>query len=157
MRQVRRVVTPSWSNTTPLPTSMKSEAHASGILALTLVSATSRWLTTILRPLMPPASLHHFEKTVAVSNNSWSRPGRPAKPGSAIVVILMSVGDTPWAGDPDGLPFLQTTSLVPKAPVEALPPVPAPAVVVDVLLDVLPLRPQAAATMAMTHSNTTHR
>jgi hypothetical protein len=73
------------------------------------------------------------------------------------VAILISVGDTPCAGEPDGLPFLHTTSLVPKAPVEALPEVLAAAVVVDDPLDLLSLRPQAAATMAMTHSNTNHR
>jgi hypothetical protein len=52
---------------------------------------------------------------------------------------------------------LHTTSLVPKAPGEALPEVLAAAVVVDEPLDLSSLRPQAAATMAMTHSNTNHR
>src|SRR4051794_24388488 len=130
MRQLRRVVTPSWSKTTPPPTSMKSDAQASVILALTLNSAASRWLTTILRPLMPPAALHHFAKTVAVSKSSWFRPGRPANPGSDNVPILISLGVTPWAGEPDALPFLQTTSLVPNARVGAPPDVLAACAVV---------------------------
>ena len=71
---------------------MKSSAHASVICALTLVSAASRLSTTILRPLMPPRSLHHCEKTSAVSKSSWLRPGRPAKPGSEKVPIWISVG-----------------------------------------------------------------
>jgi len=69
----------------------------------------------------------------------------------------MSAGVTPCAGEPEGLPFLQTTSLVPKAPVDPDPEVLAPAVVVDVPEDLSSLRPHAAATIAMTHSNTNHR
>ena len=66
------------------------------------------------------------------------------EPGSANVPILISVGLTPWAGEPDGLPFLHTTSLVPNAPDDALA-VLAPFEVVEVSEPLsLSSRPQAA-------------
>src|SRR3954470_4234292 len=145
-RQSRRVLTPWLSETAPPPTRKKSWAQASVIFACTLKSAESCWLTTILRPLMPPASLHHLLKTSAVSNSSWSRPGRPEKPGSANVPTLISVGVTPWAVAPDASPFWQTSFRVPKSPDAALD---EPAVVDDVE-DADPvgesLRPHAAST-----------
>jgi hypothetical protein len=67
------------------------------------------------------------------------------------------VGETPCAGAPDGLPFLQTTSLVPNAPVDASPLLALFDVVVVSELDSLSLRPQAATTSAMTHRNANHR
>ena len=117
--------------------------------ALTLNRAESCWFTTILRPLMPPAALHHLLNTSAVSNSSWSRPGRPAKPGSAKVPTLISVGVTPCAVDPAASPFWQTSLRVPKSPDAG-----AAAVVVDEVEELLPLseslRPHPAA------STTTH-
>ena len=68
--------------------------------------------------------------------------------------MWMSEAVTPGAGDPDGVPFLQTTPLVPKAPValvvlaavvDDVPPSPAP-------FELL-LRPHAAITNAMTQMN----
>ena len=151
--------TPSWSKTTPPPTSMKSSAHASVIRAFTLNSAASRWSTTILRPLMPPASLHHFANTVGGVEELLvqARDGRRSR-GPTIVPILISVGVTPCAGEPDGLPFLQTTSLVPNAPVEALAA--ARGLRRRGRLGRPPRcrsRPHAATTTAMTHRNANHR
>src|SRR3954451_8154084 len=158
MRHLSRVSTPSWSNTAPPPTIMKSLEQASVIFACTWVRAESFLSTEILRPLIPPRSLHHAAKTSAVSNSSWFRPGRPAKPGSENVAILISVGVTPWAGDPVGFPAWQTSVWVPKSADLAPPPLDA-AVVVDVSPPLLlsSSRPHAAATIASASSSAKNR
>jgi hypothetical protein len=46
------------------------------------VSFASRSFRSIVRPLIPPASLHHSANASALSNSSWFSPGRPEKPGS---------------------------------------------------------------------------
>src|SRR5207245_2951816 len=96
------------------------------------------------RPLMPPASLHHFVNTSPASNSSWSRPGRPANPGSALVAMLIAVGVTPWAGEVVFWPGPHTFFSVPKSPAPAAP---AGAVVLVAPGPALePLRPHAPAT-----------
>jgi hypothetical protein len=75
--------------------------------------------------------------------------------------MWISLAVTPCAGEPEGFPFLQTTSLVPNAP--ALAPEPeleledelGGVVLLEVALD--PLRPHAATAIAITQTNATHR
>src|SRR4051794_23054963 len=89
--------------------------HASAMRAGTSKSAASSLMTSIWRPLMPPWSLHHFEKTSAASNSSWFRPGRIVAPASENVATLMPSEVTPVSGAPSGLPFWQTSRNVPKS------------------------------------------
>src|SRR4051794_2292851 len=156
-RHWSRVWTPWLSNTAPPPTRKKSCAQASVMRALTSNRAESCWLTTILRPLMPPAALHHLLNTSAVSKSSWSRPGRPTKPGSANVPTLISVGVTPCAVAPVASPDWQTSFRVPKSP-EAGVLGPAGVLVVE---EAGPpsesLRPQAASSSAAPRAHASHR
>src|SRR2546425_1464077 len=104
------------SNTLPLPTRKKSVAHAFLIWASKLKSAASYSWRTILRPRMPPASLHHFVKTSPASKSSWSRPRRPTKPGSALVATSIELAVTPCADDFVCVPGPHTFFRVPKSP-----------------------------------------
>src|SRR5690242_6946226 len=107
---------------------------------------------------MPPRSLHQAANTSAVSNSSWFRPGRPAKPGSENVATLMDVGVTPWAGEPVGFPVWQTSVCVPKSADLAPPPLDAAdVVVVSPPLLLSSSRPHAAATIANASSSARNR
>jgi len=70
---------------------------------------------------------------------------------------LISVGVTPWVGEPDGFPGWQTSCKSPK--LADLAELSAPLVLVVLLVPELelPLRPQAAATSARTSTNANHR
>jgi hypothetical protein len=82
-----------------------------------------------------------------VSKNSWLRPGRPANPESENVAIRISVGDTPWSGDPDGVPVPQTSCTVPNVALFVEGDVDA-VVDEDASAPLPPERPHAAATTA---------
>src|SRR3954451_24337208 len=129
-RHFSRGSTPSVSKVAPPPTITKSSRQDSDMRATTLVSAASRLSTTILRPLMPPRSLHHCSKTSAVSKNSWFRPGRPAKATSENVATWIGSGVKPVVGDPDGDPLWHTSVRSPKVADFAPDPPPDAAVVV---------------------------
>src|SRR6185312_11406684 len=114
--QPSRGLMPAESNALPLPTSMKSFWQALVNAWPTLKSFASHLSTTILRPLMPPAALHHLEKASAVSKNSCSRPGAAAAPGSPVVPMRMVESVTPLAVAPLALPGPQMPLSVPKSP-----------------------------------------
>ena len=140
--------TPALSNALPLPTSMKSFWQACDMTWPTLKSLASSLSTTILRPLMPPAALHHLLNPSAVSKNSCSRPGAAAAPGSAVTPMWISVSVTPRAVAPDALPEPQTAFSEPKSPGAALGAadvdvLEAGALLVPVPVGVLLERPQA--------------
>ena len=154
---------PVSSNTAPPPTLKKSpSSQASMTRCWNSVSFASRSFSTILRPLMPPWSLHHFENASAVSNISWFRPKRPWKPGSEKVETWIESAVTPGSVvDGAFWPFaagLQRTPRSPNAP--ASRPLFPPAVVSDVwpLFPLPPLsafvdsslRPHAATTSTST-------
>src|SRR5947209_4448760 len=114
-----RGFTPAESNALPLPTSMKSFWQAFVNAWPTLKSFASHLSTTILRPLMPPAALHHLLNASAVSKNSCSRPGAADEPGSAVVPIRMVLSVMPLAVAPFALPGPQMPLSVPKSPLPA--------------------------------------
>ena len=120
------------------------------------MSFASRSLSSILRPLMPPCSLHHLVNASAVSNSSWLSPSRPEKPGSENVDTwiesAVTPGSVPAAFSSSAGAGQQTTPRSPKAP-WSRPGLPAFAAVVselgaDVAVDPAVVsfsRPQAAA------------
>ena len=71
----RRSGWPVSSNTAPPPTLKKSpSSHASITRCWNSVSLASRSFRSMVRPLMPPCSLHQLVNASAVSNISWLRP-----------------------------------------------------------------------------------
>ena len=159
--QASRGFTPAESNALPLPTSMKSFWQALVNAWPTLKSFASHLSTMILRPLMPPAALHHLLKASAVSKNSCSRPGAAAAPGSAVVPMRIVESVTPLAVAPLALPGPQMPFSVPKSPLpgaaaeEAAVDDPAALLVVPPV-GVLEDRPQAAVSPSATDAaNTT--
>src|SRR4051812_35435931 len=98
---------------------MKSFWHAWMIAAPTLNSLASILSTTILRPLMPPAALHHLVNTSATSKNSWPRPGVTVEPGSASTPMRIVFPLSPRADPPEAEPGAQTLFTEPKSPVAA--------------------------------------
>src|SRR3984893_5599075 len=108
--------TPAESKASPLPTRKKSTWQASIMRAATSLSLASHLSTESLRPLIPPAALHHPTKASAVSKSSWSRPGCAEVPGSAIVPTRISPSVTPSAVAPLALPGPHTAFTSPKSP-----------------------------------------
>src|ERR1019366_9211681 len=88
----------------PPPTDMKSCWQAWLVTCAALKSAASRLCTTTVRPLMPPAALHHLAKAPAAWKNSTLRPGCTVLPGSEKVAMLMLFDETPRAVELPPLP-----------------------------------------------------
>src|ERR1700730_2032497 len=95
--------TPAESKASPLPTRKKSTWQASIMRAATSLSLASHLSTESLRPLIPPAALHHPTKAAEV-------------PGSAIVPTRISPSVTPSAVAPLPLPGPHTAFTSPKSP-----------------------------------------
>src|SRR5689334_15585028 len=148
--------TPVLSSASPLPTRPKSTSHAWIMRAATSVSFESHLSSVSLRPLMPPAALHHWTNAVALSNSSWLRPGWTVAPGSDIVPTRIEVSVTPLSVAPFALPGPQTSFIVPKSPALVLP---LPDVVVPpfelLLLDRLHPAAIAATTTSGIHQRNT--
>src|SRR6187549_1816422 len=116
MPQFTRASTVASSKATPLPTSMKSFWHASTVDGPASKSLASYLSRTIVRPRMPPASLHHATNASAASNTSWLRPGTTEFPGSAIVPTTISSSVTPCSVAPDAPPGPHTPMRSPNEP-----------------------------------------
>ena len=82
----------------------------------TLKSFASHLSTTILRPLMPPAALHHLLKAVGGVEELLLEAGAAAAPGSAVTPMwIVGAGDAAAGGTRRG-PGPQTAFSVPKSP-----------------------------------------
>ena len=158
-----------WSSKTPRPpTSMKSpSSQASIIRAWCSVSFASRSLSSSLRPLIPPASLHHAVNASALSKISWFRPGRPEKPGSETVPTWMESAVTPTSVASSVAPSGAGPHTFPRSPNSPRPgPVsdvdgavvaPSGAVVPSPSVAASSERPHATATSAKTATTATRR
>src|SRR5215469_7675508 len=144
IRQDSRALTSRPSSASELPTSAKSLPHVA-VIAWTAFSSPVSWTSaTSLRPLMPPAALHHEVNTLA----TFGKSGILVKPMSLSTPTVIWLEVTPWSVAPAALPPWQTLFRLPKSPAAAVG-------VVDlagagVLLELLePLREHPAASMAM--------
>src|ERR1700728_459553 len=105
--QATRTGTADWSSASPPPTDMKSCWQASLVTWAALNRAPSLSCTTIWRPSIPPAALHHFAKAPASWKNSALRPGSTVLSGSAKVAMSMALSETPRTVEEPPGPFSQ--------------------------------------------------
>src|SRR5690242_10871813 len=81
-------------------------------------SLASCLLTLSVRPLMPPAALHHFTNASATWKNSISRPGTIVLPASDMVPRVIVLPLIPRPEPPVPLPGPQMPFSVPKSPAD---------------------------------------
>src|SRR3954468_14613383 len=109
----------------------------------------------MVRPLMPPWSLHHLMNACMASDCSWLSLGDDAKPWSSPKPIVIDVSVTPFSVAPLALPLPHGDARSPNLPEDA-----AFSVVVVLLSALLSrLLPHAAASIPptkRTHNSRSH-